>query len=52
MARMLGAFSRPFCPYCRSGRGIGPDCADVAPSKRVQRAREKRSWRREAAWLV
>ena len=48
MARMLGAFSRPCCPQCRTG--WGPDCADKSRSKRAQRALEKRQWRREALW--
>lgn len=45
MARMLGTFSQPRCPACR--RAAGPDCADSSRSKKAQRAREKREWRRE-----
>lgn len=47
MARMLGSFTRPWCPYCRNSHGIGPDCPDVSPSKRAQKTREKRQWRQE-----
>ena len=46
MARMLGTFSRPRCPACR--RAAGPDCSDSSRSKKAQRAREKRQWRRDA----
>jgi hypothetical protein len=46
MARMLGAFARPWCPYCR--RPAGVDCGDSSMTKKAGRAREKREWRREA----
>ena len=48
MARMLGSFSRPWCPHCRTG--WGQDCPSMSRSKGAQRALEKRQWRREAQW--
>jgi hypothetical protein len=45
MPRMLGVCQRPWCPYCRGPAGL--DCADASRSKRAERAREKRAWRRE-----
>lgn len=45
MARMLGTFSRPRCPQCRTG--WGPDCADKSRGRKAQRALEKRAWRRD-----
>lgn len=46
MARMLGTWSKPWCPVCKGP--AGPDCPDVSRSKRSQRAREKRQWKTEA----
>lgn len=46
MARMLGTFARSWCPSCR--RPAGVDCGDSSRTKKAQRAREKRAWRREA----
>jgi hypothetical protein len=48
MARMLGTFDHPRCPYCRTAPG--PDCATKQRAKKAQRALEKRQWRREAGW--
>jgi hypothetical protein len=47
MPRMLGVCQRPWCGICR--HPAGHDCSDVAIGKRAARAREKRTWRREAA---
>lgn len=47
MARMLGTWSRPWCPHCHATGG--PDCPDTSRSKKSQRAREKRQWSRDAA---
>jgi hypothetical protein len=46
MARMLGTFAQSRCPSCR--RAAGVDCGDSSRTKKAQRAREKREWRREA----
>jgi hypothetical protein len=48
MARMLGAFGRPWCPRCNLPAGI--DCPGKGRLKKAQRALENRLWRREAAW--
>ncbi|WP_406516345.1 hypothetical protein OH809_45170 (plasmid) [Streptomyces sp. NBC_00873] len=44
MTRMLGTWSRPWCPYCHGP--AGEDCPSRSWSKKTQRAREKRAWRR------
>lgn len=45
MARMYGAYARPWCPQCRTRSG--PDCMDESRGKRGQRQLEERQWRRE-----
>jgi len=50
VARMLGTWSRPWCPHCHAPPG--PDCPSRDRSKKAQRAREKRGWRREADQLA
>jgi len=47
MARLLGAWGKPWCPSHRVP--AGRDCPDSAPDKRQQRKRERDLWRREAA---
>lgn len=47
MARMLGYCQRDWCMVCRRPAGI--DCCTKSCSKKTARAREKRTWRREAA---
>jgi hypothetical protein len=44
--RMVGAYGRPRCPYCR--RSPGPDCAVKESSRRRWRKIEARQWRRYA----
>jgi len=48
---MLGRVHPSFCPACRRGPA-GPDCPDSGVAKRVQRAREKREWRREIVFAL
>lgn len=47
MARLLSRVHPSFCPVCRRSPA-GIDCPDNGVDKKTQRAREKRSWRREA----
>ena len=45
MARMLGTWTRDWCPVCRTT--AGPDCPSTARTRKSQRLREKRQWRRD-----
>lgn len=42
MVRMLGRYSRPWCPVCKGPSGV--DCPDTSIPKKAQRAKEKRRW--------
>jgi hypothetical protein len=46
MARMLGAWSKSWCPTCKAPAGA--DCADVSVTKKARRATEKKAWGKEA----
>jgi hypothetical protein len=45
MARMLGAWSRPWCLVHNKPAGL--DCPDSSRSRKAQRTIEKRQWRKE-----
>lgn len=45
MARMLGTWTRDWCPTCK--RPGGPDCWSRARTRKSQRLREKREWHRD-----
>jgi len=45
MPKMLGTWQRDWCPTCKTS--AGPDCWSRARTKKSQRSREKRLWRRD-----
>lgn len=49
MVRMLGTWSKPWCPACKLP--AGPDCPDVSVTKKVRRAQEKQEFKREIRFL-
>lgn len=45
MARMMGRYAQPWCPYCHAPAGL--DCPDKGMDTRYVKRREDREWRRE-----